>query len=187
MKLPISTLDACLSTPFLFVLLALCQCATPALSQDQSVYALREVQINGIRIEGAATPTEEQFLIQTSGLETGQYVSVPGDVVFSEAIRAIYRLGKYENVKIIESQKNENTTDIIIQVQETPRVGSYMLSGIKKGDRTELENNVPLLARTPLKQADVDRTVGIIKKFYSEKGYATASVRAEQRTNSQAQ
>lgn len=155
-------------------------------SQGQDAFQIREVKIENIRVEGVSSPTEERFLIQTSGLKQGQSISVPGDLALTESIKAIYRLGKYADIKITEESNSSETTNLIISVQETPRVGSYTISGVKKSHRTELEEKVPLLVRTPLRRADINRAVGIIKEFYAAKGFPVATVNVEevQNTNS---
>ena len=157
--------------------------SVPGYSQDHGAYHVREIRIASIEVEGASTPTEEQFLIQTSGLKVGDYVSTPGDIVFSEAIRAMYRLGKYDDIKIIEKQHSQEAGHLLIQVKETPRIGSYSITGVKKSHRNELEEEAPLLIRTPLRRAHVEQTVGMIKAFYDAKGYPTATVAVEEATN----
>ena len=165
------------SLSVLFILSAL---SRPHTSMAQTAYEIRELRIDSLSIEGASSPAEEQFLIQTSGLQLNQEVAIPGDLAFSEAIRSIYRLGKYKDVKIIEERINHEASHLIIRVQETPRIGSYKIVGVKKSHKSELEEQIPLLVRTPLRRADIDRATGIIKEFYAEKGYPTTSVRVEE-------
>lgn len=180
MKITVPVLNTLRILTFLGVLTVHTQ---TSFSQGQDAYQIREVQIEDIRVEGASTLTEEQFVIQTSGLKKGQTVSMPGDLTLTESIRSIYRLGKYVDVKILEDRHGPETSHLIIQVQETPRIGSYTISGIKKSHRSELEKRVPLLVRTPLKRANINRAVGIIKEFYAEKGYPIARIDVEETQN----
>ena len=140
---------------------------------------IREIQIDSIRVEGLNLAAEAQFLIQTSGLKDGQYVTIPGDPALTEAIRGIYRLGKYSDVKILQEATGTATSVLIIRVEETPRVGEYRIEGVKKSHRNELKDRVPLLSRTPLKEADIERSKAIIEDFYAEKGFAAADVTVE--------
>ena len=185
MKLPYSAQALYTPYPILLAAFFVFAFSNAGYSQSQHNQEVREVNIESIRVEGAASSTEEQFLVQTSGLAPGQHLSIPGDVAFSEAIRAIYSLGKYVDVKIAERRRGIDASEIIIKVKETPRIGSYRITGVKKNHRSELEEKAPLLARTPYRPADADRTVDIIKAFYADKGYAAATVTVEKEINAQ--
>ena len=152
-------------------------------TENSTSTEVREIQIDSIQVNGVGSLTEVQFLIQTSGLKIGQFITIPGDLAFSDAIRDIYRLGKYKDVKLLEEEVGPNSSTLIISVEETPRLGTYGFEGIKKSHRSELKDMVPLLSRTPLKQTDIERSQSLIKAFYAEKGFATTEVTVEHQTN----
>lgn len=146
-------------------------------SQSQSfMEPPRELEIASIRVEGIESETTRSFIMQTSGLEIGQKVTVPIDPAFGEAIRSIFRLGNYNDVKVLEESREGEKVNLLIQVQEVPRLADYSFEGVKKGHRKDLKEKVPLLSRTPVKVADIERSEQVIKEFYAEKGQPLATV-----------
>ena len=143
---------------------------------DTFIQPPRELQIANIEIRGIESEATKSFIRQTSGLEIGQNVTVPVDPAFGEAIRSIFRLGNYGDVKIFEESRQGDQVNLVIEVKEVPRLGEYNFEGIRKSHRRDLEEKAPLLSRTPLKLADIERTEQIIKEFYVEKGRPLASV-----------
>ena len=143
----------------------------------------RELEIASISVEGIESEATRSFIRQTSGLEIGQLVTIPVDPAFGEAIRAVFRLGNYDDVKITEQSRDGDKVDLLIVVKEVPRLGEYSFEGIKKGHRSDLKDKVPLLSRTPLKEADIDRSKQVIKEFYAEKGQLMAEVEVERTEN----
>lgn len=135
-----------------------------------------EYEILGISVEGVESETAKSVVTQASGLRVGQQITLPGDEVLGEAIRSIYRLGLFSDVKIVEDRQVANGVYLAIEVEEEPRLQEYVLSGIKRGHRKDLEKEVPLLRGSPVRPSDVERSTQAIKNYYREKGYMLASV-----------
>ena len=148
----------------------------PTMQAPLDVFAIRQVTIDSILVEGARSVSEAAFLVRTSGLQPGQQVTIPGDPAFGSAIRSIDRLRKYADVKVVERKTSEAHSTVVLQVQEMPRLGEYTFTGIKKKQRRDLKERVPLLARAPIREADIDRTIGVIKGYYAEKGHPASHV-----------
>ena len=140
----------------------------------------RELEVASIRVEGIENEATKSFIAQTSGIEVGQHVTVPVDPVFGEAIRAIFRLGNYDDVKVYEGKRNGDKVDLVIQVKEVPRLGEYTFTGVRKSHRKELKEKAPLLARMPVKLSEIERTEQVIKDFYRDKGQPMATVEVKQ-------
>ncbi len=136
----------------------------------------REVEIAAIRVEGTSNETTKSFIVQTSGLEVGQKVTIPVDPSFGEGIRSIFRLGNYEDVKIYQEDEEAGKVSLVIQVREVPRLGEYEFTGVRNAHGKELKEKAPLLARTPVKISDIERTEQIVKDYYAEKGQPLAQV-----------
>ncbi len=139
----------------------------------------RELEISSIRVDGTDSETTRSFIVQTSGLEVGQKVVVPVDPAFGEAIRAIFRLGNYDDVKIYEEEEEAGKVGLVIKITEVPRLGDYTFTGVKKSHAKDLKEKAPLLSRTPVKLSDIERTEQVVKEFYSEKGQPLAAVEVE--------
>lgn len=165
----------------LLVAVALILPTTVGRAQDPSALAEapQMVQILGVSVEGVEDEYTRGFILQTSGLSVGQRVQLPGDPVFGDAIRSIYRLGAYEDVVIVEDRRVGDGIFLTIRVQDVPKLASYEFEGIKGGDVKDLRKEVPLLLRSPVRPSSIARTEQIIKEFYAEKGRPLASVDVE--------
>ncbi len=144
--------------------------------QDVFLEPPRELEISSVRVEGTDSEPTKSFIIQTSGFEVGDKVTVPIDPAFGEAIRSVFRLGNYEDVKVYQELEEGGKVGLVIQVTEVPRLGEYEFVGVKKSHKKDLKEKAPLLSRTPVKVSDVERTEQVIKDFYAEKGQPLATV-----------
>lgn len=150
--------------------------ASPALVEPETY------TIGSIRVEGEESPSVRSFVIRTSGLEENQQVVLPGGPEIANAVRAIYDLRMFSDVKIAREQRGGNTIDLVIQVQPEPRLGSFEFTGIRGKHRDDLEEQVPLLRGSPVRPGDIERATQIIQDFYREKGYLNTEVEVERTT-----
>lgn len=137
-----------------------------------------EVEILGISVEGVDTESMRSFAIRSSGLTVGETVTLPGDPSISEAIRNLYKLRVFSDVKIVEERRLEDGVFLMIQLTEEPQLAEFTFSGIRKRDRRKLEEEIPLFRGTRVRPADLERSKQIIKDYFDEKGYLLAEVTA---------
>lgn len=135
-----------------------------------------ELEILGISVEGVEGETMQSFAIRSSGLAVGQTVVLPGDPAISEAIRSIYRLRVFSDVKIVEERRAGNGVFLLIQLTEEPQLAEFTFSGIKKKDRRKLEDKVTLFKGTRVRPADLERSIQVIRDHFAEKGFMLAEV-----------
>lgn len=147
------------------------QVSTPSLENGLEI-----LEILGLSVEGVTDEYTRSFIQQSSRLNVGQRITIPGDPAFGDAIRAIYRLGTYEDVQIVEERRVGQGVFLVLRVRKTPTLREYEFSGIKKGDQKELKKEVPLYARGALRPSLVARAVQVIEQFYAEKGRPLAVV-----------
>ena len=133
-------------------------------------------ELLGIDVEGVEAASMQEFVRQQSGLSVGQRVQIPGDPAFADAIRALYRLGTFSDVEIAVDRRTASGVYLDIQVEEVPKLNDYTFSGIRKKHRDDLQEQVPLIKRAPVRPADVERGVQVIERFYKEKGYPLVEV-----------
>lgn len=141
-------------------------------------------EILGITVEGVENENTRAFVQQTSGLRVGQTVTLPGDQAFADAIRNIYRLGLFSDVKIVQDQRVGDGVFLTIRVQEEPRLAEYTFEGVKRGHRSDLKEKVPLLKGTPVRPADIERSVQVVRDFYKEKGFMLTDVEVQREQTS---
>ncbi len=138
------------------------------------------VEILGISVEGASDDYANSFIQQTSRLQVGQRLTLPGDPALGDAIRAIYRLRTYEDVQIVQERKVGQGVYLVIRVREVPKLKEYDFLGVKKGHAKDLRKEVPLVARGPVHENSIARSIQIIEQFYAEKGRPLANVNVTQ-------
>jgi outer membrane protein insertion porin family len=142
-----------------------------------------QYEILGISVEGVESETAKSVVTQASGLRVGQSVTVPGDEALGDAIRSIYRLGLFSDVKIVEERRVGDGVFLAIRVEEEPRLVEYTFSGVKRGHRKDLEEEVPILTGSPVRPSDIERSKQAITSYFKEKGYLLSSVEvARERT-----
>ena len=135
-----------------------------------------QYEILGISVEGIESETAQTVVSQASGLQVGQTITLPGDEALAEAIRSIYRLGLFSDVKIIEERTVGNGVFLAIRVTEEPRLMEYTFSGVKRSHRNDLKEEVPLLTGAPVRPSDIERTKQEILRYFHEKGHMMAEV-----------
>lgn len=151
----------------------------PPLAQGPFDRQPQPTEILGISVEGIESETAKSVVTQASGLQVGQTVTVPGDEALADAVRSIYRLGLFSDVKIVEERRVGDGVFLAIQVKEEPRLVEYTFSGVKKGHRKDLKEKLPLLTGSPVRPSDIERSKQTIITFYKDKGYLLASVDVE--------
>ncbi len=136
-----------------------------------STYVIQDIQVKGVR-----EAQTRQFIIQSSGLNTGQEITLPGGDAVAQAIRSIYELRMFSDVAIYRKQPSGNSVTLIIEVTPEPTLEAYKLKGIDDGDREDLKKKIPLLKGSPARPSDVERTEQIIKNFYKKEGYLRTKI-----------
>jgi outer membrane protein insertion porin family len=142
----------------------------------QSTYVIDALQVRGVEDQQT-----RQFVVQSSGLRTGQRISLPSGDAVAQAIRAIYDLRMFSDVKISREDTQGNRITLVIDVTPEPTLQSYTLQGIDGGDREDLKKKMPLLRGTSVRPADIERSKQVIKNFYENEGYLRTEVEVTRR------
>ena len=154
------------------------QSVQPASSQGSGLFAQapRPVELLGISVEGVEEESMRAFVLQSSGLTVGQQLTLPGDQAIADAIRNIYQLRVFSDVKIVEERRAGDGIFLAIQVTEEPQLADYTFTGIKKKHRKELQKEVPLFKGSRVRPSDLERSKQIIKSYFEEKGFMLTEV-----------
>ena len=159
--------------------------ATGGFSPVASIQQPEPMEVLGVSVEGVESEGVRSFVLQSSGLDVGETVTVPGDPVLADAIRSIYRTNLFSDVKIIEERRVGNGVYLQIQVEEVPKLVDFTFEGMKKGHRKDLEKEVPLIKGIPVRPGDIERSKQVIENFYKDKGYLLAEASVERQTSPQ--
>ena len=139
--------------------------------------------INNIRVEGVENQRTRQFVIQSSGLSTGQTVTLPSGSKIAEAIRSIYEVRLFSDVAIHQENRQGNRVDLVIEVAPEPTLAKYTMNGIRGRHEDDLKKKIPLVQGRPVRPSDVERTKQVIKNFYEKKGYLRTDVQVDRKQN----
>ena len=131
-------------------------------------------EIADIKIEGVKN-YEDYVLIGLSGLSVGQIITVPGEEI-SGAIKRYWRHGLFSDVRITAEKMEDNKIWLKIILAQRSRIAEIRYHGIKKSERTDLENKLGMIKGNQITPNIVDRAKTIIKHYFDDKGFKNAEV-----------
>ena len=170
------------------VLTTLCiiACSIIAKAQDKIVYpdisyagTPRTVEIAGIAVTGAEG-YEDYMLTGISGLSIGQEIQLPGDEI-TEAVKHYWKYGLFSEVSISVDSLVHDKAYLHIHLQMRPRVSTINYIGLKKSERTDMEEKLGLLKGAQITPNMIDRAKILAKKYFDDKGFKNADIQVVQR------
>jgi outer membrane protein insertion porin family len=134
----------------------------------------QKYKIQKITVTGA--PNYDDFvLIGFSGLSVGDEITVPGTEI-TEAVNRFWKQGLFSHVKILASRVKDDKVWLEIRLTPRPRISEINYNGVKKSERTELENKLNLRKGHQITPHVVDRAKFLINKYFEEKGFKNVNV-----------
>ena len=139
----------------------------------------KDYYIGGVRVEGNSTHRDEQ-IINLTGLRKGMKISIPGDDI-SSVLNRLWAQRYFEDVAInVDSlSADRDSAWLVIAIKERPRMSRWTFSGVKSGERKDLQERVTLRRGGEFSEYVESTTSDIIKRYYKEKGYQDVQVKAE--------
>ena len=135
--------------------------------------------VGDVSVEGNSYFSAQQ-IIQLTGMQKGMELTVPGDDV-SGIVKRLWLQRYFEDVALLIDHVSENsdTAYFKIAIKERPRVSRWTFSGVKSGDKKEIQDRLNLRRGGEFSEY-VDKTCSdIIKRYFAEKGFLNATVKAE--------
>lgn len=138
----------------------------------------QEYVVAGIKVTGLNV-LDENALISLTGLKIGDKVSIPGDEI-SGAIKKLWKHGLVGDVSIsIDKIEGENVF-LNIELAERPRLTSFEFKGVKKGQESQIREDLNLIRGRILTDAIIRNTEIAVKNHYVKKGFLNADVQIVQ-------
>ena len=136
----------------------------------------KEYVVGGVGVEGNNYFSENQ-IVQLSGLRAGSRVTIPGDDITS-IVKRIWAQRFFEDVSIVLDSLNtaKDTAWLKICIVERPRVSRWTFSGVRTGERKDLQERLNLRPGREFSEYVEATSVDIIKRYYKEKGYQLCEV-----------
>ena len=135
--------------------------------------------VGGVGVEGNQYFNEHQIL-QLTGLQSGQEITVPGDDV-SGIVRRLVAQRYFEDVAVVVDSLSSgaDTAWFKICVRERPRVSRWDYAGVKSGEKKDLQERLNLRPGREYSDYVKNTSIDIIKRYYKEKGFLKVDVVAE--------
>ena len=136
-------------------------------------------KVAGVTVEGTHYFSESQ-IVQLTGLQKGMELTVPSDDV-SGIVKRLWLQRYFEDValSIDKLSADGDSAYFKITIKERPRVSRWTYSGVKSGEKKDLQDRLNLRRGGEFSEY-VDKTSSdIIKRYYAEKGFLKCDVKAE--------
>lgn len=136
----------------------------------------RKYIVGGLKVEGN-TYFGEQQILQLSGLQKGMEITVPGDDI-SSIVTRLWLNRYFQDVAVFADSLSASKDSIYltISVKERPRVSKWTFSGVRSGEKKELQERLKLRRAGEFSEYVSKTTSDIIKRFYKEKGFLDVKV-----------
>lgn len=152
---------------------------TPASNEPKptiSYSASKKYEIADIRISGISNPMYEDYtLIGFSELSKGDIIEVPGAEI-TNAVKRYWRQGLFSDVTILADKIEGNKIWLEINLKERPRISDIVYSGMKKGERKDIEAKIGMVKNLQSSRNQLNKAEEIIRKYFNEKGFNKAEI-----------
>ncbi len=139
----------------------------------------KKYEIAAINITGVKN-YEDYVLVGFSGLTVGQKIVIPGEDI-SNAVKRFWDHGLFSDVKVKATKIQGSKIWLEIALVQRPRISDITFTGVKKGDKEDLELKIGLVKGNQITPNLIDRAKKLIKKHYEDKGYLNVDVTIEQK------
>lgn len=131
-----------------------------------------KIRIVSIDVIGTKTATPE-VLIAASGLKVGGFY---GSEEFADAIKQIWSLGLFSDVKLINDRELDGGVYLIIAVEEYPRLSKIGIQGNRRIKASEIEEVIDVQPGQPFSPHNVYEMQCLIEELYYEKDFLLVEV-----------
>ena len=104
-------------------------------SRSPRTYYIANIAIDGIK------NYDEYLLLGLSGLNVGQSITIPGEEI-SNVVKRYWRNGLFSSVAISVDSLVNDSVYLHIQLAQRPRISEINYSGVRKGERDELQEKL---------------------------------------------
>ena len=133
-------------------------------------------EIADIKVSGVVNPMYEDItILGFAQLQVGDKIEIPGAEI-TNAVKRFWRQGLFSDVKIYALKIEGNKIWLEIKLQERPRISDIVYSGMKKGERQDIEAKIGMVKNLQITPNQRDKAKTIIKKYFDEKGFNKAEI-----------
>jgi len=158
---------------FLFILLILSPFYLLSQSQQETVY-----QIAGISVDGNNF-VQDETIIALSGIEVGSELKIPFDEELTNAIKKLWGRKQFSSVDIKIDKITTFGVFLLIEVEENSRLDEIIIKNNKEIDEDDIKEAIDKTTGDILSGYDVYLIKKDVKKFYNEEGLQFAKVQSD--------
>ena len=136
--------------------------------------ATREYVLGGITISGVKY-LDRQILKQLTGLTPGQTLMVPGTEI-TKSVKKLWDQGLFSDIKVFSTRIDSGKIYLEYYLLERPRLSRIEFKGIRKNEKSDLEEKINVMAGSQVTQNLINTTKKIIEDHYKEKGFLNCKV-----------
>ncbi len=135
--------------------------------------------VGDVRVQGNTYFSENQ-ISQLAGLYKGAKITVPGDDI-SNVIARLWAQKYFRDVAVSADSLSYNGDSIYLKIviKERPRVSRWSYSGIKNGERKDLQERLNLRRGGEFSDYVSKTSCDIITRYFREKGFSNVKVTPE--------
>lgn len=138
-------------------------------------YEIADITISGLK----NALYEDYVLISFSGLSVGDKVDIPGSEI-TNAVKRFWKQGLFSDIKITATKIEGDKIWLNLELTDRPRISDISFTGVKKGEREDLESKIGVVKGNQITPNMVDRAKSIIKKYFEGKGFNNAVINITQ-------
>jgi outer membrane protein insertion porin family len=133
--------------------------------------AATEYEIGGIEVKGAQY-TDQNAIINISGLSVGKKIKVPGDNI-PRAIRSLWKIRLFTDVRVDLEKHIGDILFLTIHVVERPRLSRYSYENAKKSYHEDLNKEIGrFMQKGSIITEDMKaNTANAVNAYYIDHGY----------------
>ncbi len=132
-------------------------------------YVIAGIEVTGLKV------LDKNALISLSGLKIGDEISIPGDEI-SGAIKRLWKHGLVGDVSISIDKIEGDQVYLNIELAERPRLTGFTFEGVKKGQESQIREDLNLIRGRILSDAIIRNTEITVKNHFIKKGFLNAEV-----------
>ncbi len=123
-----------------------------------NVYEIADIKVTG------ADNYEDYIVIGYSGLKKGDKIEIPGNDV-TTAVKRLMRQGLFAQAQLVVDKIAGDKVWLTINLRTQPRISDVKYSGMKKGEREDLQKRLQLMKGNQITQNIVNRATDIVNIF----------------------
>lgn len=139
-------------------------------------YEIADIEVRGVQY------LDNNALISLSGLRVGDKIKVPGDNI-TTAIKKLWNQGIIGNVAIYASKVEGDKIWLVIELTERPRLTRYIIDGVNKTQRGEIEDKIGVVRGKMLTDVLLKNTELAVTSYMESKGFLNAKVNVFQQND----